>query len=300
MDPITIAILVGVVLIAGCSSSNDDEGGATQGTPSEPIADPPSKDTTIPDSPRNDLDTCYEPTSSFQVMVDLKGAFHRLVGGTTSPEADGCLVIAVDRESICMAGEPCDTATGRLLQAGSNETRKLFRAVGRLASMPAEISGLTAVMYQSRQSGAPLRDLGNDWGTIYPEFQDSIGFVWMIDGDIDATNCHVTMTLRSAARNIENDNLDNPFGHGYTDVLPNTALPYYTQNGMLSCTPTSTYDNEGLVVLDAALTATLPGPDQAARVCDNNCTDVTGAVNPRTADLTLINQPFSPPAPPAP
>ncbi len=281
-----------VLLLAGCGGEEgpplDPDGGIA------PLDPPDEEDITPPDTPRNNFAACFSPEESFQLMVDGRGAFF-----ADSDPQDACGVMHVDRESICLAGEDCDP--DGLLGNADGDTLRFIGMARWGDSAPIELYtdspgdpgyGLMATRAQARADASPLYELrgmalppSTSWGDIYPDFASSLGFAWPIEGELNLTNCDLSLTIYGTVQTID----------GFTEPMDQVALPMYsTRTDMLSCVAEQNYSNEVVTLFEGPINVTFPGGEleTTVTVCDANfpCEDVDGEENPEELTMTLIHE----------
>ncbi len=308
-------VAVGAV-IAACSSEKtgkDDDGDGSI----DPLGNPTPEDTTPPKTPRDqfggstpEAPGCFPRPESFQVIFEMKDAFHRLQDGTKTTPAEGCFSMAVDRETLCFTGETCADGLPQAQKdylAGGTAAKPKFVAKAKWVSMPFEFFtsepgddgyGLMAVRTKARADGDPLKELRvptsatttMSWGSIYPDYQNTMGFVWPVEGEFDPATCHLTMTLKTTVKTVD----------GYGETLPYVAIPYYTQHGALSCVAKPDFSNEGLLIHHEPIKVDFTAPDEPVTVCEGTCTDSDGESNPGSIKATFTQEPFATPTDPIP
>lgn len=283
------------LLSAGCG----DAGPPTGPNGINPLDPPDGGDTTIPPGPRNDFGTCFPANHALSILIDGQGA---TFGTPPSAPADGGSVMALDRESLCFANEPC--ASGLGLSGGANA----FRVRGRWASPPLELNNPDAPGYGTMLSRANGRRLGNplsqltrpgltgSWAQQFPASVNAgeLGVTYWIDGEFNSANCGVEMTIFGAVMDPST---------GLSDPLERVALMLYRPRGDGNThIAEANFANEMLVIQDTPLDATFTfaavGDADTERrsapyeVCEGDCDDVSDAAsNPQRLVMTLISAP---------
>lgn len=303
-----LILMLVTAAITACADEDevplDEDGGIA------PLDPPPPNTQTPPDTPRNNFASCFSPAESFQLVLRGVGAYYYLPpppgdeGQAATDPTNACGVIHIDREDICLAGEECDPE-GLLGSPDGNVLR--FRAMARWGdSAPLELYtegpgdpgyGVMAARAQARADGSPLSELHRaglegGWGVVYPDFAQTLGFLWLIEGELDLETCRVTMILRGTVSTID--------GVGASQDAVALPLDAERSDG-LQCMAEKDYLNEIGVIHPGPMTISFARGTDALEhnpllFCDSNeasaapaCEDVMGSANPSSLTIELIH-----------
>jgi hypothetical protein len=250
-----------------------------------PLGEPGPGDTTIPDTPLNNLRACLPPDAAgdgFSVMVEATGARF----GSGSP-VNGLFRMSFPSNDILP-----DTAA-------SGDGRVIFRARGRWNNVPLEFNpddesqaiGPLALTLP-RLSGEPITNSGMTkpgiTGTYANAFSavgadvSKIGFHWFFEGILHYTNSGGTVTCdRVEVLSIRSDaRTTSGFSSPSEDYM--VLSPYTPRSDGRTSMAEANWSNEFPVVLEGDLgdINLLFSGDWAAACAAGACIDVNGIANP--------------------
>lgn len=281
-------IIMGVGLLVGASGCAEPEDFPKTAPPPDP-PDPDDVDT--PPGPRPKFDECSPPTDSFQLMVE---------GGDL-----GCSVLAVDRETICVQGEPC-SANSEYLQADPVPGQLRFTGKAKWVSYPLEFFtsdpgdpgyGLMAQRTQRRANAEALATYG--YGEAYPALASRLGLAGAVEGVMNLSDCSEQLTIKGA--------VFDPISGDYRDTSDFVAMAFYTPVAEgFQCTAAADFLNEQVRIKNGTLAANFTADQiesqEIVPACGAMCTFVPSATepdqsNPSMVGLRLIREPFEAPRP---